>query len=96
MISLDQKYIKDSSIVSREIAGDIILVPIRRNVGDLESIFTLNETAAFAWKLIDGLMTVEEIRDQIVSVYDVTTEQAEKDILELISQLFNIGAVQRV
>ena len=96
MISLDQKYSKDSSIVSREIAGDIILVPIRRNVGDLESIFTLNETAAFAWKLIDGLMTIEEIREQIVSVYDVSTEQAEKDIIELISQLFNIGAVQRV
>jgi len=96
MISLDQKYSKDSSIISREIAGDIILVPIRRNVGDLESIYTLNETAAFAWKLIDGVMTIEGIRDQIVSVYDVETEQAEKDIIELISKLINIGAVQRV
>ena len=46
MIHLDYCYQKDPDMVSREIAGEVILVPIRRNVGDLESVYTLNETAA--------------------------------------------------
>ena len=32
-------YKKDDSIVSRKIADEFILVPIRQNVGDLESPF---------------------------------------------------------
>ena len=30
-----QVYLKDLSIVARQIAGEMILVPIRQNVGDL-------------------------------------------------------------
>ena len=96
MISLHKKYTKDPSIVSREFVGEVILVPIRQNVGDLESIYTLNETAAIAWALIDGKHTVEQISDQIVSEYDVAEEQAEVDMLELIAQLNKIGAIQSV
>ena len=51
----DQVYRKDPSIVARQIAGEMILVPIRQNVGDLESIYLLNETALFAWQLLDGI-----------------------------------------
>ena len=47
----EARYQKDASIVSREIAGEVILVPIRQNMGDMESIFTLNETASRIWEL---------------------------------------------
>jgi len=63
---LDKVYSKSDSIVSRKIAEEFILVPIRQNVGDLESIYTLNETAARIWELVDGKMKVEEIKEKIV------------------------------
>ena len=94
MINLNQKLSKDPSIVSREIAGEVILVPIRQNVGDLGRIYTLNETAAFVWLSIDGSVTLAEIRDQIISKYDIAEGEAEEDILELVNQLTEIGAVR--
>ena len=54
-ISLDAVFCHDPNIVDRNIAGEVILVPIRNNVGDLESIYTLNETAARIWELLDGV-----------------------------------------
>jgi len=96
MKQLDYCYQKDPNMVSREIAGEVILVPIRRNMGDLESIYTLNETAAAAWTLIDGSSTLQKIRNQIVDEYDVEVEQAQLDLLELVAQLEEIGAIQRV
>ena len=96
MIHLDYCYQKDPDMVSREIAGEVILVPIRRNVGDLESVYTLNETAALAWTLFDGSHTVNQIQDQIVTEYDVDTNEAERDLIELIQQLEEIGAIARV
>ena len=96
MISLDQIYEKDPSMVSREIAGEAILVPIRQNVGDLESIYTLNETAARAWELIDGQNTLSDIRDVILVEFEVEEEQAQEDLIELISDLESIAAVIRL
>ncbi len=89
----DKIYKKDDSIVSRKIADEFILVPIRQNVGDLESIYTLNETAARIWELIDGKMKVEEIKEKIIEEFEVAPEEAEKDIIEHFGQLEEIKAI---
>jgi len=91
---LDKVYKKSDSIVSRKIADEFILVPIRQNVGDLESISTLNEVAARIWELIDGKMKVREIKDKIVEEFDVTPQQAEKDLIEYLKQLKKISAIE--
>lgn len=86
-------YKKDDSIVYRKIADEFIMVPIRQNVGDLESIYTLNETAARIWELIDGKVKVRKIKERIVEEFEVTPEEAEKDIIEHLQQLEEIKAV---
>ncbi len=96
MTQLDACYRRSPSIVSRDIAGETILVPIRQSVGDLESIYTLNETAAFAWELLDGQRSVQAIRDQIVAEFEVGADEAGQDLLELLAQLESFGAVDRV
>ncbi len=93
MHQLDKVYKKSDSIVFRKIADEFILVPIRQNVGDLESISTLNEVAARIWELIDGKMKVREIKDKIVEEFEVTPQQAEKDIIEYLQQLEGIEAI---
>jgi len=90
-----QIYNRDPSIVARQIAGEMILVPIRQNVGDLESIYLLNETALFAWQLIDGKLPLGEIRDQITREFEVDTLTAGQDLLELIADLERVGAVKK-
>ena len=89
----DKIYKKDDSIVFRKIADEFILVPIRQNVGDLESIYTLNETAARIWELIDGEIKVRDIKQRIVEEFEVTSEEAEKDIVEHLQQLEGIKAI---
>jgi hypothetical protein len=93
-LSLDDRYGHDPNIVDREIAGEVILVPIRDNVGDLESIYTLNETAARIWALLDGERTLAEVRDAIVAEFEVDPVDAEADLLELVGQLAAADAVQ--
>ena len=90
---LDKVYSKSDSIVFRKIADEFILVPIRQNVGDLESIYTLNETAARIWELIDGKIEVGKIKEKIVEEFEVTPEEAEKDIMEHLQQLEGIKAI---
>ena len=91
---LDKVYKKNDSIVSRKIADEFILVPIRQKVGDLGSIYTLNEVAARIWELIDGKIKVREIKDKMVEEFEVTPEEAEKDLREYIQQLLKIKAIE--
>ena len=88
-------YTRDRDVVHRRVADEVILLPIRHNFGDLESIFTLNEVAARVWELLDGRCTIGEVVAAIVEEFAVTGADAERDIAEFLAQLENIGAVHR-
>jgi hypothetical protein len=90
---LAKVYRKSDSIVSRKVGDEFILVPIRQNVGDLDSIYTLNETAARIWELIDGERNLYEIKNMMVEEFDVPASEAEKDLIEHLQQLEGIKAI---
>lgn len=96
MAQLNQYFRKDPSIVYREIAGESILVPIRPSVDDLDSIYTLNETGAYIWSLLDGERTLEDISKAVVQEFETDEGQAKQDLFELIDDLETIGAVVKV
>ncbi len=77
-------YRQDDSIVSRKIEDEVILVPIRQNVADLESIYTLNEVGAHIWEQMDGRRTTAEILALMVGQFEVSEEEAQKDLMEFI------------
>ena len=84
---MDLHYTKEADLVSREIAGETIIVPIRGRVGDLDSIYTLNEVGASIWNLIDGRTTVSQIVEAICGAFEVTREEAKNDTLEFLQTL---------
>ena len=93
---LERFFARDPSMVFRRIADECILVPIGRSVTDVESIYTLNAVGARIWELIDGKRRVETIRDLIVAEFEVSHREAEEDLLILLEQLGEIGAVREV
>ena len=90
---VEKRLIKDPNMVFRQIDDEVILVPIRRNVADLESIYTLNPLAARIWELIDGKRKIKDIKNVILQEYEVDEEKVEKDLLEFLTQLEEIKAV---
>ena len=92
----EEIYRHHDSIVSRRIEDEVILVPIRRNVADLESIYVLSEVGAHIWEQIDGRRTTAEILPLILEEFEVSEEEAQKDLTEFMQQLRSIGAIARV
>ena len=87
---LNLLFERDPNVVYREIAGEAILVPIRKNVADTACVYMLNETSARIWDLLDGSHTLADIRDALVAEYDVTAERAAADLLAVIDELQEI------
>jgi hypothetical protein len=87
-------YTKDADLVTRDVAGETIIVPIKNKVGDLGSIYTLNEIGSTIWQLIDGKKSVNEIAKAVCNAYEVTPHVAEKDTLEFLNSLKEAGLLR--
>ena len=91
-----RRYEKDPSVVYREIAGEAVLVPIRRNVADMESIYALDSVGADIWRLIDGQRALADILNLLLGEYDVEESVLSQDLGEFIEQLALVGAIRLV
>ena len=75
------------SVVTRKTGNEYILVPISNNIADMTSVYTLNETGAFIWELIDGKKKVEEIISALISDYDTDNITASTDVFSFIDNM---------
>ncbi len=91
---MEKVYIKNPDFVQRDVAGECILVPIRRKLSDPPCIYVLNETAAALWQRIDGVRTVQDIVANFCEEYAVAPDQVMKDFATLLDDLLSINALQ--
>jgi len=92
--NLGRCWQRNPDFVARKIAGEFVLVPIRRRAADLDSIFTLNPVASRVWELLDGSRNLAAVRDRLVEEFEVEPATATADLVELIDQLRQFDAVQ--
>jgi hypothetical protein len=85
--------VKQDNFVTREIAGETIVVPIRGRTEDLDSIFTLNEQGTLIWNLLDGRTNVNQIVEAISKTYEVTKDEATKDTIDFLTSLEAAGLI---
>ncbi len=93
---LETIYSKNPDFVQRDVAGECILVPIRRQLSDVNSIYVLNETGAALWNRIDGKHTVHQIVTDFCEEFEVTLDQLSQDFLTLLTDLLSIKAIEEV
>jgi hypothetical protein len=88
-------YARREGVVLREVAGEHILVPIRRDVADLKSIFALNGVGLGIWELLDGVRALDGVLAELVERFDVPSDEAAADLLAFVGRLEAAGLVER-
>ena len=94
MVSEKVRYIRNCEVVSRLIAGELVIVPIRHGVGDLDFLYTLNPLGSVLWDFLQKGHTVPEMIDRVCEEFDVTAEQAQSDIHEFLDSLVEEKLIQ--
>jgi len=96
MISVDVRFIRNQDVVARKIQGELIIVPIRRGVGDLNSLYTLNPVGTVLWDFMTEGHTIGEMVQRVCDEFDVTASQARRDIEAFLDSLVQEQLVQSV
>ena len=81
-------------LIKREIAGDVILVPVGQTVLDNNGLFVLNEVGADIWDMLCEGRTEEQIVAALADMYDADVETIRADTLELLQNLERMGIIE--
>ena len=88
------RYQRTEEFVARAIAGETVLVPIRRQIGDLESIYTLNEVATFIWERLATPSTVAEIALALEDAFAGDPAEMRGDLGAFLTEILDLGAIR--
>lgn len=86
---MDLKEIIDGKgdFATKQVGDDLVLVPVKDNVAEMNEMFTLNDVGAFIWNNLQGDVTQEELATSLSKEFDVDEETVSSDLNEFLIQL---------
>jgi hypothetical protein len=90
----EQIFVRSQSVVSRRVAGETLIVPVRGKVGDLASIYSFNETGSLIWQSLETPKGLSELITTVENEYAVEEEQAERDVMQFLNDMLSVGLVE--
>lgn len=96
MLLTETRFIRNQEVVSRKIEGELIIVPIRSGVGDLNSLYTLNPVGSVLWDFMTEGHTIPEMVQRICDEFEVSSNRAQQDIEAFLDSLIEEKLVQSV
>ncbi len=91
---LRQLYVRSQAVVSRRIAGETLIVPVRGKVGDLASIYSFNATGSLIWQTLESPKALADLTNAVQQEYAVSHEQAEQDVKQFLADTMTVGLVE--
>ena len=82
--------------VLREVCGEHVIVGEGLGAVNFGKLLALNESAAWLWKQAQemGEFSVESLANRLCEEYEVTTEQAQKDVADILANWREVGVVE--
>ena len=96
MAARQQIYGRTEHVVHRRIADQDVLIPVARQLGDLQNIFAINDVAAFVFEQLDGRRTAAQVCRLVAACCNVPATDIEADILDYIHQLAELDLIRPI
>ena len=90
----DKVFVKNEDLISRKVAGEVFLVPVKGRLADLRNLYTLNPVAEYIWNELLLGKTEGDILKGLLDSFDVDRGLAEADLKEFIDDLLRAGLIK--
>lgn len=85
-MDFNQKAIFPDTVFAQEVDGEMVLLDMVS-----ENYFGLDPVGSDIWKLLQEGNTLQQTKDTLFEIYDVTPEELENDIVEFLQKLVDAG-----
>jgi hypothetical protein len=90
------RFSRDEDVVTRRIAGEALLVPIRKRLADLDCVYVLHGVGEFLWDRLDGTRTIDDLTREVVERFVVEASEASVDVEAFLGELTKAGLARSV
>ena len=90
----DSSVHRSGEYVTRRIAGETIVVPIRAEAAALDSVYVFNDVGARIWQLVEEGQDEEAIVTRLAAEFEVTPERAGDDLRAFLLTLREAGLAE--
>lgn len=81
----------------RDVCGEKVLIAVGIENINFSKMIALNESAAFLWEAAgEGTFDASTLVDALLETYEVSREQAEKDVSTLLADWIETGIIKAV
>ena len=87
------KLQRADDFIVREIAEELILVPVAKTRADLSAVLVLEGIGRHVWELLATYDSEEDLLQALVSEYDVEPDIAAADLRSFLDELRELGAL---
>jgi hypothetical protein len=91
---VEQLFVRSQAVVSRRVAGETLVVPVRGKVGDLASIYSFNSTGSLIWQSLESPKGFAELVSIVEQEYAVEHDQARRDVKQFLHDMLSADLVQ--
>ncbi len=91
-----RRFVRDPALVAERVIDETILVALGPDAARFAGPYVLNEVGGRIWSLLDGVRTGEEIAAAVVAEFEVSVEEAGRDVAAFLDQLERLGAIRAV
>lgn len=92
-------YSRAGRVVSRRVAGEIVLVPMTQRTVDpvrrTADLFVLNKTGEYLWELLSTPRSAQELARNLSETFEVSMDEAVSDVSDFVASLMEIGALMQ-
>ena len=79
--------------IARDIAGELVLVPVGATAQKCDGLITCNEVGALIWRQLEKAADEEAVLSAILEEFEIDEKTARGDMTEVISRLRELNAV---
>jgi hypothetical protein len=89
------RFTRNPDYIFRKIVDELVLIPIHKDVADMDSLLSLNEVGAFIWEQLATPISLEELNTAVFEEFTVDAEIVAEDVKLFLGELSEFGAVVR-
>lgn len=91
----EERIRSSRNVVSRVVADEALVVPIRGGAGDLDSIYSFNDSGTKLWVMIEEGRSAAELAEYLETSYGITADQARTDAENFLAELSGEGLIEQ-
>lgn len=97
MASEHMQYVRKAGVVTRRVAGEMLLVPVapraQNEGGRTAELFVLNATGFYLWEALSEPASPRMLARKLIEEFEVSEEAANADVTAFLTTLHGLGMV---